>query len=56
MKYLHAIGVALVLFAVYRLYQHDILGLFIAGIAAHQFFIHQRLVDFTESHYIDGED
>jgi len=46
MRYLQAAGTVLILAAVHRLYMHDLVGMFLIGIAAHQCFIHQKIIDF----------
>jgi len=45
MKYLQAAGTVLILAAAYMLYMHDLMAAFLVGIAAHQCFIHQKMID-----------
>jgi len=45
MKYLQAAGTVLILAAVHRLYMHDLVGMFLIGIAAHQCFLHQKILN-----------
>jgi len=56
MKYLQAAGTVLILAAVHRLYMHDLVGMFLIGIAAHQCFIHQKMIDLCTVLYTDGVD